>query len=62
MSFAVFLYQDLERTLDITESGTGVVGFDAGDQRRSVAILSAQGMEIDFQQTDIFRLDGIEIS
>ena len=61
VSFAVFLYQDLERTLDITAGGTGVVGFDAGDQRRSIAILNAQGMEIDLKQTDIFRLDGMEM-
>ena len=52
-SFAIFLYSDPEGVKNIINSGNGAIGFDAGDEKRSVRI------PIIVNNTNVFRIDGM---
>ena len=51
-SFAIFLYGDPEGVKKIINSGSGAIGFDAGDERRSVRVPIVNN-------TNVFRIDGM---
>ena len=55
LTFAIFIYENPDGVLNITASGTGSVGFDAGDLRRSSDVAGA------LRRVNVFRLDGMNI-
>ena len=59
-SFVFFLYHNPEEIVAIaTDSARiGLVGFDAGDLRRSTTILSAKKKDYDLENLNVFRVDG----
>lgn len=60
-SFANFIYANPTRVTNILEVGNGVIGFDAGDERRSATVLSgSDGRTLAI--TNLFRIDGKLIS
>ena len=56
LTFAIFIYENPDGVLNITASGTGSVGFDAGDLRRSSDVAGAK-----LRRVNVFRLDGMNI-
>ena len=51
-SFAIFLYGDPGKIKNIINSGSGAIGFDSGDERRSVRVPI-------LSNTNVFRIDGM---
>lgn len=50
----MFMYQDPIGIISIVSSGSGIAGFDAGDERRSVSVPI-------LEETNVFRIDGMYI-
>ncbi len=59
-SFAMLVYEDSDRIVNITSDSSriGMIGFDAGDLRRSATILSSERTTYPLENTNIFRIDG----
>ncbi len=60
-SFAILVYEDPDRIVNITSDPDtlGMIGFDAGDLRRSVIILSSEKTAFPLENTNVFRIDGM---
>ena len=56
-SFAIFNYANPNQVVDIT-SGSGVIGFDAGDLIRGITLPSSEGSNFTLGNVNIFRIDG----
>ncbi len=59
-TFAILTYQDPDTTFRIAtdDADVGLIGFDAGDLRRSIAILSKQHKNFTLASSNVFRVDG----
>lgn len=54
------MYEDPSNISNIATSGGGVIGFDAGDQRRSISLLRGDSNTI-LIDLNVFRVDGKDI-
>ncbi len=59
-SFVILTYNDPEQTVNIISDPRwiGVIGFDAGDLRRSATVLSSEHTSFPLNNSNVFRIDG----
>ena len=59
-SFVILIYDEPNRIIDITSDprGIGVIGFDAGDARRGITVLSSDKTDIQLEKSNVLRIDG----
>lgn len=55
------MYEDPARTVKIAtdEEDIGLIGFDAGDRRRSIAIVNRDNKNFTLESSNVFRIDGM---
>ena len=56
-SYAIFSYSDVNKVRQIVSEGNGIIGFDAGDERRSDMVVLSDS-DFSLKSINVFRIDG----